>query len=150
MSAGRQADSENAEKKVQELQAAKEQVDKELKLMEGKLAQALQQKREAYTKSRKVDQEREKHRTEMDNLVSETDRMRREMEQKLHVTAQEQVGGWEWLTSCGCGWSVGLGAADQHELIGGERGRQREHAVPRVAAGRPAAHLCGRARLLER
>ena len=41
LTSGRQADSENAEKKVQELQAAKEQADKELKLMEGKLAQDL-------------------------------------------------------------------------------------------------------------
>lgn len=84
------SDSEDAQKKLSEQKADREKIDREMKLMEGKLAQALQQKREAYNKSRKVDQEREKHQREMEAMTAETEITRREMEQKLNVTAQEQ------------------------------------------------------------
>jgi len=84
------SDSEDAQKKLSEQKADREKTDREMKLMEGKLAQALQQKREAYTKSRKVDQERDKHQREMEAMTAETEVTRREMEQKLNVNAQEQ------------------------------------------------------------
>ena len=86
-----QSDTEDANKKLTGVKEEKDRIEREMKLMEGKLAQALQQKREAYTKSRKVDQERERHQREMDAMVQETETTRREMEQKLKMTAEEQI-----------------------------------------------------------
>jgi len=85
------SDTEDANKKLSGVKEEKDRIEREMKLMEGKLAQALQQKREAYTKSRKVDQERERHQREMDAMVQETEVTRREMEQKLKMTAEEQI-----------------------------------------------------------
>lgn len=81
---------EDASKKLSSTQAENTKLSKDLKQMEGKLAQSLQQKREAYNKSRKVDQERERHQAELAALVQEAEMNRKAMEQRLDITAQEQ------------------------------------------------------------
>ena len=83
-------DNETLSKKNTEFEETNEKITKELKTTKGQLEQMRLQKKEAFTKSRKVQGEREAHARQIAGLKESSDHLRREMEMRMLATCKEQ------------------------------------------------------------
>lgn len=83
-------ENEATNKKFKEQEEHVGTLEKELKHVKGQLDQIKLQKREAYTKSRKAESEREEHVKQIQELKDNSDHLRREMEQRMLATCEEQ------------------------------------------------------------